>query len=159
MKNKSVKKIVTLEKYHKTKLIGSLCGFITALILVISNGILEIDTPLWFIVPIALAILPFIVCSAMVIAWEAEKRVEKHDELSLQMLNKAHSQMFNSFSGLLIVALIVSTFWKNSVQINLDGNMFFIIFMCFYAFYNACESGFFLRNEKKLSYESEDSDE
>lgn len=159
MKNKKEKKIVTLEKYHKTKLIGSLCSFFTALILIISNGILEMDTPLWFITLIVLAIIPFFVCSAMEIVWEAEKRVEKHDELSLQMLNKAHLQMFKSFSGLLIIILIVSMFWKGSVKINVDGNMLFIIFMCLYSFYNACESSFFLRNEKKLSYEGEDRDE
>lgn len=159
MKSKTEKKIVTLEKYYKTKLIGSLCGFVLTLILIISNGIMGTDTPLWMVVPLALTVIPFIVCFALVFAWEAEKRVEKHDELSLQMLNKAHSQMFNSFSGLMAVTLIVSTLWTDPVQISLDGNLFFIIFMCFYTLYNACESGFFLQNEKKSGYESEDSDE
>lgn len=159
MKSKTEKKIVTLEKYYKTKLIGSLCGFVVTLILIISNGIMGTDTPLWMDVPLALTVIPFIVCFALVFAWEAEKRVEKHDELSLQMLNNAHSQMFNSFSGLMAAALILSTLWTDSVQISLDGNLFFIIFMCFYTFYNASESGFFLQNEKKTGYESEDIDE
>lgn len=159
MNSKKEKKIVTLETYHKTKLIGSLCGFALTLILIITNGILGNDTPLWMIVTLALTLIPFIVCFALVIAWKVEKSVEKHDELSLQILNKSYSQMFNSFSGLLTVALIASTCWREPVQISLDGNLFFIIFMCFYALYNACESGFFLQNEKKSGYESEDSDE
>lgn len=159
MQSKTEKKLVTLEKYHKTKLIGSLCGFVLTLTLIISNGIMGTDTPFWMTVPILLTLIPFIICFAMDFYWYIGKRVEKHDEMSLQMLNKAHSQMFNSFSWLMVVALIVTSFWKDPVQISLDGNLFFIIFMCFYTLYNACESGFFLQNEKNSSYDSEDCDE
>lgn len=159
METKRNKKTITLEKYHKTKLIGSACGFALALILVISNGILGTDTPFWFLPTVAVLIIPFIVCFALIINWSASKCVEKHDELSMQMLTKAHSQIFTGFSGLVVVAIIVSMLWTKPVQISLDGNLFFIIVLGFYALYNTCESGFFLANEKKLNAESEDSDD
>ena len=159
MKSKAEKKIVTLEKYHRTKLIGSACGFALALILVISNGILGTDTPFWFLVPVAVLIIPLIVCFALIITWSVSKCVEKHDELSMQLLTKAHSQIFTGFSGMVVVAIFVSRFWTEPVQVNLDGNLCFIIVLGLYALYNACESGFFLANEKKLNVESESNDE
>ena len=159
MKSKAEKKIVTLEKYHRTKLIGSACGFALALILVISNGILGTDTPFWFLAPVAVLIIPLIVCFALIITWSVSKCVEKHDELSMQLLTKAHSQIFIGFSGMLVVAIFVSMYWTEPVQVNLDGNLLFIIVLGFYALYNACESGFFLSNEKMLNAESEENDE
>lgn len=158
-KSSKEKKIISLEKFHRTKLIGSVCGFITALILVISNGILETDTPLWLVIPLAIMIIPFIVCFAFIISWSAGKEIENHDELSMHNLNKAHSQIFTGFSGLISVALIISFFWDKPVTVNIDGNLFFIFVMGLYAMYNAFESGLFLCNEKKMSIESEQEDE
>ena len=66
MKSKAEKKIVTLEKYYKVKLIGSACGFALALILAISNGILGTDTPFWFLPLVGLLAIPFFVCFVMI---------------------------------------------------------------------------------------------
>lgn len=159
MKSKAEKKIVTLEKYYKVKLIGSACGFELALILAISNGILGTDTPFWFLPLVAVLTIPFFVCFVLIMIWSVSKCVEKHDELSMQLLTKAHSQIFTGFSGLVVVAIFVSRFWTEPVQVNLDGNLCFIIVLGLYALYNACESGFFLANEKKLNVESEGNDE
>lgn len=159
MKSKVEKKIITLEKFYKVKLIGSACGFALALILVISNGILGTDTPFWFLPLVAVLTIPFFVCFVLIIIWSVSKCVEKHDELSMQLLTKAHFQIFTGFSGLVVVAIIVSMLWTNPVQVNLDGNLLFIIVLGLYALYNACESGFFLANEKKLKAESEVNDE
>lgn len=159
MKRKAEKKIVTLEKYYKVKLIGSACGFALALILAISNGILGNDTPFWFLPLAVLVAIPFIVCFVLIMIWSVSKCVEKHDELSMQNLTKAHTRIFTGFSGLVVVAVFASEFWTEPVQVNLDGNLCFIIVLGFYALYNACESGFFLANEKKLNVESEGNDE
>lgn len=159
MKSKAEKKIVTLEKYYKVKLIGSACGFALALILAISNGILGTDTPFWFLPLVAVLTIPFFVCFVLIMIWSVSKCVEKHDEMSMQNLTKAHSRIFTGFSGLVVVAVFVSRLWTEPVQVNLDGNLCFIIVLGFYALYNACESGFFLVNEKKMNVESEDNDE
>ena len=159
METKRNKKTITIEKYHKTKLLGSGCGFVLALFLVISNGILGTDTPFWFLPIVAVLIIPLIICFALIIIWSVSKCVEKHDELSMQLLTKAHTQIFHGFSGLVVVAIFVSRFWTKPVQLNLDGNLCFIIVLGFYVLYNACESGFFLANEKMLNAESEENDE
>ena len=155
IKGHKERKIISLEKFHKTKLIGSICGLVTALILIISNGALGTDTPLWMIVPLFLLMIPFIITFAFIISWSAGKNIEKHDELSIRNLNKAHSQIFAGFSKLIGIALIVSTIWDKVVTINVDGNLFFIFIMGLYAIYNALESGLFLYNEKKINMESE----
>lgn len=158
-KDSKEKKIISLEKFHRTKLIGSVCGFVTALILFVSNGILENDTPLWLVIPLVIMIIPFIACFSFIIGWSAGKETEKHDELSMHNLNKAHTQIFAGFSGFISVALIISFFWDKPVTVNIDGNLFFILVMGLYTMYNAFESGLFLYNERKMSIESEQEDE
>ena len=158
-KDNKTKKIISLEKFHKTKLLGSVSEFILASILVISNGILGTDTPLWLVVPVAILIILVIVCFAFIFSWTFGKNVEKHDELSMQNMNKAHSQIFTGFSGLVSFSLILSSVWDKPVTINVDGNLFFIMCFGIYGIYNALESGLFLNNEKKINIESEPEDE
>lgn len=158
MKHQNKKQFVTLETYYKTKLVGYLSGFLTTGILIISTSILKKNTPVWVLALVILTLIIALICYVVTAVWELKKSVEQHDELSLQTLNHSHSQILHIFLWLLAVILIISLFWKKSVQVTLNGSILSLTLIGLYTFYNACVSGFFLLNEKISSEESEDSD-
>ena len=84
------------------------------------------------------------------------QKVDKEDEMAKENMLKAHQSITKVFLIILAVAIFISMFWDGSITIKINSDRLYQVWFIFWFGYMTLESGFFLRQEGKLSTDEED---
>ena len=154
MKEKREKKKNTLREYHKKRMVTGIAILVTE---IFENTVehYKLDNTTW-------ATVIFVVLAAMTalfaVIWlyASCQKVDKEDEMAKENMLKAHQSITKVFLIILAVAIFISMFWDGSITIKINSDRLYQVWFIFWFGYMTLESGFFLRQEGKLSTDEED---
>ncbi|WP_295210801.1 hypothetical protein [Ruminococcus sp.] len=148
------KKNITLREYHKKRMFTGIGILVTE---IFENTVEHygLDDTAWA-TAIFVVLTAFTVIFAAIWLYASFQNVDKEDEMAKENMLKAHQSITNVFLIILAVAIFISIFWNGSITIKINSDRLYQVWMIFWFSYMTLESGFFLRQEGKLSTDEED---
>ena len=154
MKEKREKKKITLREYHKKRMAA---GVAMVAMQIFENVVehFKLDETIWasiiFAVLAALALI-----FAVIWLYASCQNVDEEDELAKENMLKAHENVSKLFLYILALVVILTMFWDGSITVKIDSDDILHGWLIIWFGYMSLESGFFLRQEGKLSADEED---
>lgn len=148
------KKKITLREYHKKRMAAGVAMVATQ----IFENVVEhfkLDETIWasiiFAVLAALALI-----FAVIWLYASCQNVDEEDELAKENMLKAHENVSKLFLYILALVVILTMFWDGSITVKINSDRILHGWLIIWFGYMTLESGFFLRQEGKLSTDEED---
>lgn len=154
MKEKREKKKITLREYHKKRMVTGIAILITE---IFENTVehYKLDNTTWATV-IFVMLAAMTALFAVIWLYASCQKVDKEDEMAKENMLKAHQSITKVFLIILAVAIFISMFWDGSITIKINSDRILHGWLIIWFGYMTLESGFFLRQEGKLSIDEED---
>ncbi len=148
------KKVMSLYAHNKRKLVF----WAILLVLQIYSGLMDhfhLHERTWSIVVLIVLMIPTAISLFCYLNSYIGYRIEKHDELSKDNMNKAHASMSGIFLIVVALLLISNIFWNGSVTVTIGASTLTKIALPMLAAYYILESGLFMLFEGKISEEED----
>lgn len=154
MKEKREKKKITLREYHKKRMVTGIAILVTEIFENTAEHY-KLDNTTWATVIFAvLAALALIF--AVIWLYASCQNVDEEDELAKKNMLKAHENVSKLFLYILVLVVILTMFWDGSITVKINSDRILHGWLIIWFGYMTLESGFFLRQEGKLSTDEED---
>lgn len=148
------KKNITLREYHKKRMFTGIGILVTE---IFENTIEHygLEDTAWA-TAIFVVLTAFTVVFAAIWMYASFQNVDKEDELAKENMLKAHDNITTTFLIILAVIVFIFTVWDGSITVKIDSDDILHGWLIIWFGYMSLESGFFLRQEGKLSADEED---